>query len=82
MSPIKKKGFQKSVVGTSLSDLSLSGFSHFKEVFNEHKRNPDQRTAHTALFPQDHRQNHLCGSCPLQRELKGNDGRQNQALAS
>lgn len=64
-----------------VADLILSGFFHFKEVFNEHKRNPDQRTAHTALFPQDHRQDHLCGSCPLQRERKGNDGRQNQASA-
>lgn len=26
--PIKKKGFLMSVVGTSLSDLSLSGFFH------------------------------------------------------
>jgi hypothetical protein len=52
-----------------LSDLSLSGFFHFKEVFNERNSNSD-RKQHTALFPQDHRQDHLCGACPFQETAK------------
>ena len=69
-----------SVVGTSLSDLSLSGFFHFKEVFNERNSNSD-RKQHTALFPQDHRQDHLCGACPFQRNIQRDYAGQNQASA-